>query len=239
MNAVACVNKQATLSKKETEWLTQLEASIDKGFRDFHQVGSALMEIRDAKLYRRDYDSFDAYCRGRWGFGKSHAYRQIEAAIVAHNVSPHNGTTSPMGDKVSRKVESLPNERQARELAELPADQQREAWESATVDGPTTVSRLADIVARAKACLPPEPEEDDIESLPPDEQVERIQRNEERIMARVTRERSAADRKGRIGQIRSLIARVRKLVEGLGDEGRKLSRSMERFEVLLDEMPEN
>ena len=47
------------------------------------EVGLALAEIRDLRLYRREYSGFEEYCRKKWGWSKQHAYRLIEAAPVA------------------------------------------------------------------------------------------------------------------------------------------------------------
>jgi hypothetical protein len=86
--------------------LADLEARIERGLRTFIEVGSALLEIRDRRLYRETgYTEFDAYCRERWGFSRQHAHRQIEAAEVA-------GLLSPNGDGPG-------NEAQARELVPL------------------------------------------------------------------------------------------------------------------------
>ena len=79
--------------------LDELEAVIERGMQTFVEVGEALMEIRDGRLYKQDYGTFEAYCKERWGFSRGHGYRLIAAAEL-----------SPVGD--------IPpaNERQAREL---------------------------------------------------------------------------------------------------------------------------
>ena len=46
------------------------------------EVGLALAEIRDLRLYRREYSGFAEYCREKWGWTRQHAYRLIEAAPV-------------------------------------------------------------------------------------------------------------------------------------------------------------
>ena len=53
---------------------------------------------------------WEDYCRERWGLGRAHAYRLIDAAATAEAVSP-------VGD--------ITNERQARALSGLPAEEQR------------------------------------------------------------------------------------------------------------------
>ena len=49
--------------------------------------GLALMEIRDGRLYRAEFGTFEEYCNQRWGWERAHAYRLIDAAQVVENVS--------------------------------------------------------------------------------------------------------------------------------------------------------
>lgn len=109
-------NKPGELSDAEAGRLAELEAVVDRGLQTFVEVGRALGEIRDRKLYRQTHSTFEDYCRERWGFSRSRGYRLIEAAEVAELVSP-------IGD--------IANEAQARELAPLvKADEQTavEVW---------------------------------------------------------------------------------------------------------------
>lgn len=76
---------------------------IESWLRTFVEVGEALMEIRDARLYREGFGSFEDYCRERWSFSRVQAHRLIEASEVA--------AVLPMGNTT--------NERQMRELAPL------------------------------------------------------------------------------------------------------------------------
>jgi len=105
------------LSLQEEEDLFHYENIIEKGLETFFEVGKVLTEIRDKKLYRKDYSTFEDYCIKRWGFQRRKAYRLIEAAAVLKNVS--HGT----------QIIFLPqNERQARELARLPIEKQQKVW---------------------------------------------------------------------------------------------------------------
>lgn len=61
--------------------LAELEALIQGGLRTFIEVGRALLEIRDRRLYRdAGYTEFDTYCRQRWGWTEGYATRNIQAA---------------------------------------------------------------------------------------------------------------------------------------------------------------
>ncbi|MEX2673389.1 MAG: hypothetical protein WD294_14915 [Phycisphaeraceae bacterium] len=73
---------------------------------------ASLAAIRDQKLYRAGYKTFEAYCEKRWGFKRAQAYRLIESAEVFENVSPgrQNG---PEFEKHARPLASLPKDQQA------------------------------------------------------------------------------------------------------------------------------
>jgi hypothetical protein len=119
--------------------LADLESVIERGLSSFVEVGEALMTIRDEKLYRQDHDTFEAYCRERWGFGKAHSYRLIESAEVV-------AALSPMGD-----VPVPTTERQARALTPVKdnPEQMAEAMKRASRDtnGKPTAVAIADAVS--------------------------------------------------------------------------------------------
>jgi hypothetical protein len=58
------------------------EEVIASGWNTFVQVGLALAKIRDGLLYREQYGTFEDYCRQRWNYGRSYAYRLISGAQV-------------------------------------------------------------------------------------------------------------------------------------------------------------
>lgn len=111
------------LSIFEAGRLAELETVIERGMQTFVDVGRALLEIRDSRLYRRDYGTFEDYTRERWGMERRHAYRLIDAADAVGNVS--NWT------QIQPTTES-----QARPLTSLEPDQQREAWARAVETAP-------------------------------------------------------------------------------------------------------
>jgi hypothetical protein len=67
----------------EYHTLAELEVVIESGKQTYVEVGNALREIRDRKLYKETHQTFEAYCQERWGFTRSTAYRNIRAADVA------------------------------------------------------------------------------------------------------------------------------------------------------------
>lgn len=113
------VNALSVLSPGEQKELADCEAVIEKGWQTFVEVGLALARIRDNKLYRAQHDTFEAYCREKWQYAKSHAYRLIGAAeAVAY--------LSPIGD-----IPVPTHEAQVRPLIGLEAAKAKLAWEKA------------------------------------------------------------------------------------------------------------
>jgi hypothetical protein len=112
--------KQAdTFSLEERRRLTANEAIIERGKNAFIEVGNALAEIRDQRLYRADFKSFAEYVDVKWGLGRSRAYQLIDASAVMKNLSTMVDTPPPG------------NERQVRELSHLAPGDQHKAWKSA------------------------------------------------------------------------------------------------------------
>ncbi len=86
-----------TLTVLESKDLADKEQIISKGRKVFVQVGQALIGIRDKKLYRASYSTFEEYCDKKWQFCRSYAHRVIEAAGVyevlkdaGHSVLPES-----------------------------------------------------------------------------------------------------------------------------------------------------
>lgn len=128
------------LAKNEESRLCELESIIQRNLNSFYEIGMALMEVRDNRLYRAEYDTFEQYCRERWQFGKRVAYQYIESVKVIENVR-HGAQTN---------IEPV-NERQTRPLAKLPAKEQREVWQEAVEtapDGKVTAKHVESVVAK-------------------------------------------------------------------------------------------
>ena len=47
--------------------------------RSFLEVGMTLKEIRDKRLYRQQYDTFEEYCARRWELSRPRSYQLCEA----------------------------------------------------------------------------------------------------------------------------------------------------------------
>lgn len=112
------------LSPNDRAELDRLEKVIQRGLVEFLDVGAALITIRDFRFYRASHRTFKDYVKERWGWQGANAHRQIQAAMVAIDLSA-NGQPPPA------------NERQARELAKLADPEQRAAaWAKAVSTAP-------------------------------------------------------------------------------------------------------
>lgn len=103
------------LNIDETNELERCEVVIKQGLQTFIEVGQALMTIRDKKLYRIGFKTFEEYCLEKWSISRPKAYQLIEAANVISGLST--------------MVDILPqSERQTRPLTSLEPEIQKEVW---------------------------------------------------------------------------------------------------------------
>lgn len=118
-------------SESEQVELEKYETTIQQGWDSLVAASLALREIRDKHLYRR-FGTFDEYCRDRWGLARSTAYQRLELAATFQAVSAMADTAQPP---------HYPNERQARVLSGLSAEEKYKVWAESlrsTKNGPVT-----------------------------------------------------------------------------------------------------
>lgn len=150
------------LSPNEAIQLTNLERVIERGKQTFVEVGNALAEIRDSRIYRSSHATFEDYCRERWGWSRFYSHRLIESAQVVDVL--------PMGNKPT-------SERQARPLAKLPPEKQPEAWEKAQEvakeEGkPVTARHVEEAVKSVTQDQAPDEEEDPLPDYRPSQAMQ-------------------------------------------------------------------
>jgi hypothetical protein len=122
-------NELSTQLKKEEKIIQRTKGA-------FVECGLALARIRDGKLYRSEYETFEGYCSDKWGWGRQRAYQLIEAAETAKGL-PRNVNNC------------LQNEGQARELSKVPKDDREEVLEKASRGGIITAKTIKE-AAREK-----------------------------------------------------------------------------------------
>jgi hypothetical protein len=147
----------------ELEELALCERLIERGMETFIEVGNALAIVRDKKLYRDRYATWDDYCQQRWHFTARRARQLCAAAETMRSLGFEPGT-SP--------IFAMPAcERHVRLLNDLPLEERKSAWSEAIATLPSgkliTSRHLGEVVRRRKVALgmgngalpksPPEP----------------------------------------------------------------------------------
>ena len=135
------------MSPMERRHLGALERRIANGLQTFREVGSALLEIRDQRLYRETHTSFEAYAAERWSLSRARAYQLIDSASVV---------------KVLGDPDGLRNEAQARELVTLEPEAAQAVWTRVTEvaeqqDRPITASLIRRVRGQVIEHEPAEP----------------------------------------------------------------------------------
>lgn len=107
----------APLTKVEAKRLVCLQAIIEEGLGTFNAVGLALKEIRDSRLYRQDYTTFESYLNEEWGIGRSHGARLIEASETVALIEGA-GLPTPQTERSTRALTGLSDEEKTEAYAE-------------------------------------------------------------------------------------------------------------------------
>jgi preprotein translocase subunit YajC len=120
----------------------KVENAFIKAESVFKEAVFALKEIRDRKLYKSTHETFEEYCKERFGFSRRRPYQLIDAAVVLENL-----------EKCELAVHILPSkETHCREIAKLETpEEQREAWEKITCSGEVApISGIKSIIEEIK-----------------------------------------------------------------------------------------
>ena len=105
------------LNVSERNELERCEVVIKQGLKTFVEVGQALMLIRDKRLYRSEFGTFEAYCNNKWQLTRRYVNNMVAASKVVSNIEMTTIVSKPQ------------NESQARPLTKLEPELQAEAWQ--------------------------------------------------------------------------------------------------------------
>ena len=133
--ALSAKNTQSAL----TGYGEAIQQTIEAGRKTFVEVGLALAEIRDTRLYRSDFDTFEEYCRAKWNWDRTYCHRIIEASQTVKLL--------PIGNKPQIQTES-----QARELAKVEPSKRVEVLEKAAKAGPVTAKAIHEDLRQQSDC---------------------------------------------------------------------------------------
>lgn len=88
--------------------LQHLEEVIGEGARAFVEVGLALLEIRESRLYReRGFSRFSDYCQDRWHLSVPYANQKIQGARVARELEVTADAVIPSFEAHTRELAPL------------------------------------------------------------------------------------------------------------------------------------
>ncbi|MFE0207074.1 hypothetical protein [Streptomyces sp. NPDC058985] len=95
------ISDSPTLIGEEQDSLAQCEAAVETLKGAFWAAGKALQIIRDARLYRQNYKTFDDYCWDRWDMNRQNADKLIRAWPIAEAlyVRQQRGDVTQIGVK--------------------------------------------------------------------------------------------------------------------------------------------
>ncbi len=128
----------AALNEKENNQFEACEDILRRGLGTFFEVGSALLTIRQERLYRVSHSTFESYCHERWGIGRSYAWRVIGAAERLKLLPENEDIPRPS------------NEFQIRPFLKLEPEQFPKAWQQAlrkAKDGKVTQGIVREVLA--------------------------------------------------------------------------------------------
>lgn len=130
---------QPILTVAERAALLECEAIIRQGRSVFIQVGHALTRIRESRLYRERYSTFEEYCLVEWEISDRTARYMRSAADVVDVLQEKQFSTLPA------------TESQARPLTKLPREEWAPAWEEVVGTAPNgrvTAGHVTNVVQR-------------------------------------------------------------------------------------------
>lgn len=138
------VSDLAALTAAEVDCLADCEQRIERGLKTFVEVGTSLATIRDNRLYRAEFGTFEAYCAARWGFTDRRARQIMEAAEIG-------------------RILPVTNAGQAAELARVPEPDRADIWRETVerTEGKPTAAAIRETYERTQTpAITPEPEPD-------------------------------------------------------------------------------
>ena len=138
----------APLSVAEKERLRELERVVEKHLESFLTCGRCLKEIRDKRLYRQHFSTFEQYVRERWSLARSRADELCRSTTTAELLL----TTTGSAESATPLPANIP-EVVLRPISALPdPDLQSQAWRLAASVSPegrpthTTTAKITRLI---------------------------------------------------------------------------------------------
>lgn len=213
-----------SLTTTEESRLNELQGIVTRGLATFVDVGNALLEIRDSRLYRASHGTFEAYCENQFQLSYRRAAQLITAAEVVNDLATENmkhvsGSFSEDRNMkhVSGSTPEIKNERQALALASVPKTKRAAVLKKAAESGERDENDQPKLTAKsiAQAAEVVDAEFESIPILRPDasapsqvkDRVGQIIPND-RILTAFNRAKEVKDMMRSISDVRSKIERA-------------------------------
>jgi hypothetical protein len=102
--------------------LVELEAVVLRGRDAFIEVGAALVEIKERKLWRQvgDYSGFEDYCVRRLGIAERTARRQMTQARANRELPPAQKVSQRQAERAKTAARAAPLAAESHAPRELP-----------------------------------------------------------------------------------------------------------------------
>jgi hypothetical protein len=94
------------LSQEERTLYLELMAVVQKNWDSWIEMAEALAKIRDLRLYREEFASFEEFCKQRFGMTRSRAYQLIQSAEILEGLPPN--VPKPRTEAVVRVLAKAP-----------------------------------------------------------------------------------------------------------------------------------
>ena len=118
-----------SLTDDEKQRRHHLERKVE---RSFYEAGKALAELRDSRLYRDRWNTWENYIADRFGFKRNYANKQIAAAEVVDSLIQNyevQGTNSTLSVTLTGTLPTT--ETQVRPLTSLDPEDRATVWKNA------------------------------------------------------------------------------------------------------------
>lgn len=199
--------------------LKKLEAVISNVTKAANAGWEALKEIRDRKLYRKDFKTFELYCQSKWNLTGRRVRQLTDAATVVQLLTEKSGTMVPKNtsERAIRELSNVPEAKRA-EVVKAVASAKKELT-------PGTIKEAADELKKNE----PKPIQMDFTGYPIPPELEELWNRgsePEEIISSLTKVRLAikraaedkdklfaeVDAAGTVAALNEVISRLRRAV---------------------------
>jgi hypothetical protein len=133
----------SSMTASEKSEFRLCEQVISRHKQALIETADALRTIRDKRLYRDEFKTFENYCQERWGFNKDRASQLITAKVVLDSLPK----------EVITKV-SIQNERQIRAISQISGKSLPEVLKKASENGRLSAAKIEAAAREVEASKP-------------------------------------------------------------------------------------